>query len=382
MTTRRHRAGSLAITLALVAGACQSGPDGSSATAAPPGATSPNASALPAATEPTVTATPPPIAELIGLTLDDSAPIITIEDGPPGARYALPAAGARAADGTYVLVIIWFPSESSPEPPMIALATSPDAHTWTVGKEPIITDLGVGGDDPGPIPAALVQLDDGSWLMYGWAADDIEGSHFSSWRASAPDLEGPWKLDRDRVISTGPAGKWDSQAASIGAVQRTPAGFAAWYEGQTPGSTLRGDIGYATSTDGLVWQKYDDPATTVTGFAQSDPVVRRDICGRGTSRAVYQPQVEVGPGGGYVMVFGGFGGSGDRMDLFGAVSADGIHWDCGTPEALLKTDGIPNSEMIHTIASFPLGDGRMGLIIESLGNARSDLWYATIRLLD
>jgi hypothetical protein len=182
------------------------------------------------------------------------------------------------------------------------------------------------------------------------------------------------------VLVPGAGGTWDSQTASISSVQPTASGFAAWYEGSPPGFSLRGDLGLATS-DGLAWQKHDDPATTSTGFAASDPVVRRGICGIGTSLAVFQPQVELAPDG-YAMVFGGFGRSREQMDLFGAVSGDGISWTCGTPEALLRPSGIPDSQGIHTIASFPMGDERYGLLIESLGEAHSDIWFATVRLLD
>jgi hypothetical protein len=32
-------------------------------------------------------------------------------------------------------------------------------------------------------------------------------------------------------------------------------------------------IGYATSTDGIMWTKYDNPATTNPPYAESDPVL-------------------------------------------------------------------------------------------------------------
>jgi hypothetical protein len=165
-------------------------------------------------------------------------------------------------------------------------------------------------------------------------------------------------------------------------VQRTDAGFTAWYEGQPPGSNLRGDLGVAMSTDGLSWRKYDDPATTAASLAESDPVIARGICGGGTEQAVFQPQVEIAREGGYIGMFGGYGASREHMDVFGAVSPDGIHWSCGTPEPLIRFSGIPNSQGIHTIGSFPLGDGRIALVLESLGAGHSDLWLATVRLLD
>ena len=115
---------------------------------------------------------------------------------------------------------------------------------------------------PRPDPRWLVQLDNG-WQLYGWAAEATGPDYWSSWRASAPDLDGPWTLDNGRVPrAQGGPGTWDSQTAAIGAVLQTDDEFLAWYEGQPPGSNLRGDLGLATSADGLSWRKYDDPTTT------------------------------------------------------------------------------------------------------------------------
>jgi hypothetical protein len=372
----------VSLLAAIAFAACQpgssSGPSFAPASSSSVATAEPSASAGSPAPVATDDSAASPTPALLDLTLDESGPIIEPADGPSGSAYALPATAARARDGTYVLVIVWFPAENGT--PVIGLATSADAQVWTVGRDPIISDLAVGRTDPGPIPTALVQLDDGSWQLYGWAAAGPEGTRFESWRASAPEVGGPWMLDGGRVLVPGAAGSWDSQTASISSVQRTEAGFAGWYEGSPPGFSLRGDLGYATSADGLTWQKHDDPSTTSAERAQSDPVVRRGICGVGTSLAVFQPQVELAPDG-YVMVFGGFGRSREQMDLFGAVSRDGVEWTCGTPEALLRPGGIPGGQGIHTIASFPYGDGRIGVLIESLGEGHSDIWLATVRLL-
>src|SRR6185503_8804618 len=121
--------------------------------------------------------------------------------------------------------------------------------------------------------------------------------------------------------------------------------------------------------------KHDDPATTTADLAASDPVIHRGVCGAGTALAVFQAQVEA-MGDGWLSVIGGFGSARDDMDLFGAVSDDGISWTCGTPEPILRAGDIPGSQGIHTIASLPLDDGSVMLIVESLGDGASDLWRA------
>jgi hypothetical protein len=278
-----------------------------------------------------------------------------------------------------VVVVVWFPADNGPS--VRTLARSEDGRSWKIDKTPVLNDLGVGGSDPGPIPAALLDAGDEGWQMYGWADDPLRSPHFDTWRASASRVAGPWTLDGPHVIETGRPGTWDSQTAGVRSVLRTETGFAAWYEGSPPGSTVRGNIGYASSSDGLAWEKYDDPSTTTAALAQSDPVLRTGICGHDTSVALFQPHVER-DGDRFDMVFGGFGRSREQMDLFGAISTDGIDWTCGTPEALLKTSDIPGSEGIHTFASFPLDAGRMGLLVESLGPGYSDIWLATVEPVD
>jgi hypothetical protein len=248
-----------------------------------------------------------------------------------------------------------------------------------VGTEPIFTDLGVGVADPGPIPTAALQLEDGTWLLYGWAAEDDAGSSFSSWRASAAELEGPWTLDERQVLERGDPGAWDSMMAVASSVHREGDGYRMWYEGEVPGSEARGDVGLATSADGLVWAKWDDPATTDPARAASDPVIATGICGAPTAEAIEQAQVEGQPGG-YMVVFGGFGAARADMDLFGSVSPDGQAWQCAGSTPLLRAADIPNSDGIHTIASLALEDGRMAVIIESLRGERSELWWATVEV--
>jgi hypothetical protein len=336
---------------------------------------SPAASVGPLATP---TAAPPatPIPRLLRLTLRDAGPVITAADGPPGSLYALPAAATRDRDGVDHLLIVWFGDNE--DPPKITLATSRDGQRWRVSKTPILEAFGLGVPRPGRIPSALLQLDDGSWQMYGWVLDVTHEGMLASWRATAPSLDGPWTIDDDRVLGPGPTGAWDGQAAAIGSVQRTSTGFAAWFEGQPPGRTLRGDLGYATSTDGLDWRKFNDTSTDAPGVLASDPVIARGICGPGSGQAVYQPQVELAANGGYVAAFGAFEPSSEHMDVFGGVSDDGIRWTCGSPEPLLGYSGIPRSEGIHSLASFPLGDGRIGLLVESLLPDRSEIWLARV----
>ena len=163
--------------------------------------------------------------------------------------------------------------------------------------------------------------------------------------AAAPGTlqpEGPWALDSETVLTPGPPGAWDSQTTSVSGVHRTINGYALWYEGQPPGSSIRGDVGFATSADGLAWQKFDDPATTTAELAASDPVIPRGICGPGSQQAIFQPQVEAAADG-YLAVLGAFSGTRETMDLFGATSPDGSTWRCGSETPILRAEDMPGA---------------------------------------
>jgi hypothetical protein len=220
---------------------------------------------------------------------------------------------------------------------------------------------------PGAIPAAALQLEDGTWRLFGWAAHASATNRFSTWSASALVPEGPWTLVGEHVVDTGQPGAWDSELAEAGSVLPTSEGYALWYEGEGAGTSVRGDIGLATSADGVAWQKADDP------------VIRRGICGAGTAAAVEQPQVEAWSGGFVGAV--GAAAVGDRgMSVFGVTSADGRSWACGGAEPLLRAADIPGGHGIHTIASLPLDGDRFELIIESLLDGRSELWSAVVEV--
>jgi hypothetical protein len=371
----------LVVAMVLVAG-CQASPSTApvGGPSASPGATTTAGASSAVAATPGPTAggfAGTPIPSLVSLELAANGPILRTADGPEGSLYALPAAGARDRDGTIVLAIVWFRADDAL--PMTTIARSADGVAWEVGTNDILAGLGIGNPNPGPIPSALVQLDDGTWQMFGWAAANAGGTSFLTWRTSAPDLDGPWAVDAIDLLDAGPGGAWDSYAVAAGSVQRVGGEYLLWYEGEPPGSSIRGDIGLAASPDGLAWTKFDDPATVDPPFAESDPVIATGICGPGTAVAVEQPQVER-VGDRFVALFGGFGAGQEWLGVWAAVSADGRTWQCATPKPLITDADISGSQGIHTMASVPLADGRIGLVMESLLADRSELWWATVQL--
>ncbi len=81
----------------------------------------------------------------------------------------------------------------------------------------------------------------------------------------------------------------------------------------------------ATSTDGIVWTKYNDPSTNEPEFAESDPVFRANGSGWDVG-LVWQPNV-VCTDEGWVMVYKGAESVSTGQFEHGlAVSEDGVHW--------------------------------------------------------
>jgi hypothetical protein len=357
------------LTLVLFgAGACSTPAATPSAPpSAPPAAST--ASTTPSGPTPTSSEPVDPVvlAPSVRLTLDASGPIVASDAGPAGRHWVMPAAAARDRDGGFVLFIVWFGDVSGDQ--LVTVARSDDGRAWRIGTDPILTDLGMDVVQPLAIPTAAMQLDDGSWAMYGWASSRTAPNRQSTWRATAPEPDGPWTLDGAQVIEAGAPGSWDSQTAVAASVHRTADGFGLWYEGEAPGGSARGDIGFATSPDGRAWQK------------EEAPVIAAGACGAATSLAIEQVQVERWSGG-FAAVTAAFDDLESPMALFGLTSPDGRTWSCASTEPILQAAAIPGGQGIHMIASVALEADRFLLIVESLLGSRSELWSAIVEVGD
>ncbi len=370
----------LSLAAAIVLVACQAASPASHGPASPSHAPS---DSRPPTIAPGVSPSRSPVALASGpamtVSLVGDRPVIVRGDGPPNHAAVMPAATAVDADGSLVAFLVWFGSARGDQ--LVTLARSADGRAWSVDPDPIYTDLGMRTSPPGPIPGAALRAADGTWLLYGWAATPAARTSFSTWRATAPAAEGPWTVaaGEERVLPPGPTGAWDDQTAAVSAVLPEGSGDAMWYEGQRPGTTVRGGIGYASSDDGVTWARYDDPATASAGNpaqpTDGDPVIAPGACGPATAAAALGPQVWR-RGDGYLMLFGGSPAPDRENDVLGATSDDGIHWSC-TGTVLLRAEDIPGSEGIHTIQGATLA-GQPVLLVESLIDGGSEIWLASV----
>jgi hypothetical protein len=114
------------------------------------------------------------------------------------------------------------------------------------------------------------------------------------------------------VLTKGPVGAWDEQFISF------------------PSVVFDGG-GYATSTDGIVWEKYDDPTTPDAPYAESDPVLMEGLPGTGDDDRTTAPSVLLIDSTFHMWYVGNNPPGSEEPEGIGhATSSDGIHWERDT----------------------------------------------------
>jgi predicted GH43/DUF377 family glycosyl hydrolase len=218
-----------------------------------------------------------------------------------------------------------------PAPVGVGYATSTDGYHWTRQvSEPVLSAKALSGTNLHGsnlfVTSALVEAD-GTWDLYFYT---LSGNTFNGpgeiGRATAPAPTGPWIIDPDPVLSPGPAGAWDEVQVNAPDVLKTDDGYVMYYDAHGNGTNSM--IGMATSSDGVHWQKYDDPATSDPAFAESDPVLKVSDGGWDSTRVI-DPNVVQTPDG-WQMIYLATSGSGKFTKgefAFGAaVSPEGVQW--------------------------------------------------------
>ena len=273
----------------------------------------------------------------------DPVPYVPHEDNPvlePGAPDAWDGrivAGPSVvyADGVFYLFYV------ADNPPSsigaIGYATSTDGVNFTkYAGNPVLAGDGSGFDaDWTGYPAVLEE--DGNWTLYyaGWAS----GGEIRIGRATAPAPSGPWTRRYNPVLSPGGYWQWDGERIYPDSVVATGAGYMMFYTGDSiPGVSTR--IGLATSPDGTLWTKYDDPATPSSPFAESDPVLRPGSPDTWDYRMISHSVVRRTPGG-WEMFYSGWDPLLITLAIGRATSPDGIHWTKDTHNPILQPKDDP-----------------------------------------
>ena len=230
-------------------------------------------------------------------------------------------------DGLYHMFYV---SRAEPTSPLaISYATSEDGLVWDRFEgNPIFEADGTGFDFTSVLsPAVLVE--DGTWMMYYAGLQNI-GIAFGDGigLATASDPTGTWERLDEPLITVGGVREWDANKIGVDAVFATDDGYMLYYTSNQGNSIA---VGLATSTDGITWEKYDDPTTDDRKYVNSDPVFAPSERGNWDDGGVNNPAIRRTDDG-FEMVYLGFtnrpGVTAQFFDNpFGyAYSEDGIHW--------------------------------------------------------
>jgi predicted GH43/DUF377 family glycosyl hydrolase len=189
----------------------------------------------------------------------------------------------------------------------IGYATSADGIVWVKHPDNPVLNLGASGTwDDADVGDPTVLFDGTEYQMW---YDGNDGSHWRIGYATSADGIVWVKHPDNPVLDIGASGTWDDSGVYESTVLFDGTKYQMWYSGYG-GSTVR--IGYATSTDGIVWVKHP-----------GNPVL--DIGASGTWDDVYVrcPTV-LFDGTKYQIWYAGHDGSNYRIGY--ATSTDGIVW--------------------------------------------------------
>jgi len=145
------------------------------------------------------------------------------------------------------------------------------------GSNPVLSPAASGSWDDYSVEFPAVIKDGSTYKMWYTGADDIYSNEIpqTGYATSSDGIAWTRGNGGNPVLSPGSSGEWDDRCAAAVGVVKEGSTYKMWYSGSDDPSgeidTLQ--IGYATSTDGINWTKYDDPSTPDAPYAESDPVL-------------------------------------------------------------------------------------------------------------
>ena len=207
---------------------------------------------------------------------------------------------------------------------------SSDGVVWEPAQdEPLFTsrDIGYLTSTQGADVSSAVVLPDGNWALYIHTVS--RSGRAGIGMATAPAPEGPWVFSEEEILSPGQGNEWDNNQLRWPNVVEAEDGYLMFYTGANASGGLA--IGVATSEDGFVWTKYDNPQTSEEVYAESDPVI---VGGEGWEGSMAdRPRAQYTPDG-WVMIY-----TGAELNSRGlAFSSDGMHWEPFTGNPIIAKE--------------------------------------------
>jgi beta-1,2-mannobiose phosphorylase / 1,2-beta-oligomannan phosphorylase len=203
---------------------------------------------------------------------------------------------------------MWYSANSAASTGMkIGYASSINGTDWTKPGVVSVLSPTAGTWDANGVSYPTVIKEDTTYKMWYTGTDAANIGRVGT--ATSNDGIAWTKHGGNPVLSVGAAGSWDSSFVGMTSVVKVDGVYKMWYRG---GSATGGGIGYAISSDGLVWSKY-----------AGNPVIAGGSGGWDTTP--YHPEV-IFDGTGYHMWYSGCNPAEDLCQEGYATSPDGTHW--------------------------------------------------------
>jgi predicted GH43/DUF377 family glycosyl hydrolase len=197
----------------------------------------------------------------------------------------------------------------------IGYAESDDGLGWEVLEDPVIPVGATGTWNASKWPNTILRINDTLKMWYTASADHFWYNYSMGYAWSVE--EHVWNVDTVPILEPGESGSWDEYGVYNPVVYFDGSMYHMWYNGITGGVGAYDpdQIGYATSQDGIHWEKdsLHNPVLTLQDLT------------------FYSNWIQVGTvlfqNGEYQMWFEGFDA---MMRRFGyATSTNGINWEVG-----------------------------------------------------
>jgi|GEM_PF-897134 len=251
--------------------------------------------------------------------------------------------------------------ETVDSPVEIHYFVSVNATSWVqLSVEPVLTI-----DAHAAYASDVVVSDDGTWMLYFSVqdnADDLTSSRIGL--ATASDPGDDWTIV-DESILTPSAESWDSAFVSAPDVVLTESGYAMYYSGGNASDDLA--IGYATSEDGISWEKQADPLITILGNQRLRPAFQM----------TWQPDI-IETAVGYFLIFKSgrdLYEDGGAMVRYGQ-STDGITWQMDTVQQAFMLSELNGEAIWQTQLLNVEGSLYLYMAVESEG--ATQIYLATV----
>ncbi len=136
-------------------------------------------------------------------------------------------------------------------PYRIGFATSPDGISWTKVHPNPVLEPEIGTWDESSVEGQMVLRENGTYKMWytGWSpTNDVGGIGY----ATSPDGLN-WTKHPGNPVFIGTTKAWEEGGAAYCTIMPVTGGYKMWYTGINADWT-ESNIGYAESVDGIVWQ--------------------------------------------------------------------------------------------------------------------------------